>query len=266
LGGRREASTLLAVPNDTDRQGTDMTLTDRIPTDRTTTFRRRFGAISLMAAPVLFSASELLSPQSEGGAAEQLQTYAAHRAQLLTSLICYVLSAILFLPALFSVMNPVRRRGTVLVHLGGGLALLGNALAHLVLGGVQFILYDASGPGVDRAAVVPFLDHAEQDPIALPFVMGHYLFVLGLILLGIGLYRAGIGYRWAAAALTLGTVLEAVVGTVGIETMVTSVICDGLVVAGFIGMAWWQTTTSNAAWDGRTAITSAEEPAAAVAA
>jgi hypothetical protein len=108
-----------------------------------------------------------------------------------------------------------------------------------------------------------FLAHATKDPVGTPLVIGHFLFAIGLILLAAGLYRGGIGYRWAVILLGLAPLLEAVVGSIGVqETLVLSGGIDLLLVAGAAGLAWWLLTTSNAAWDGIPA--QRDEPAAAL--
>ena len=220
------------------------------PTSRTTTFRRRFGAITLVLAAVLFSVAEPLFPTSGNDPAAELAANAAHHGQLLTAVYCYLAASILFIPAFFALMNPVRGRGTVLTHLGGGMALLGNALAGLALSGLQLVMYEASSPGVDRASLVPFIQHSFKDVALAPLPMGHYLFAFGIVLLAIGLYRSRTGYRWAAICLGLAPLVDAVIGSVAGDGIAISIVTDALLVAGAVGYAWWQSTTSNAAWQG----------------
>jgi hypothetical protein len=219
------------------------------PTSRTTTFRRRFGAATLLLAAVLFSIAEPLFPTSGDDPAGELAANAAHHGQLLAAIYCYLAASILFIPAFFALMNPVRGRGTVLTHLGGGMALLGNALAGLALTGLQLITYDASSPGVDRASLVPFIQHSMKDMALAPLPMGHYLFAFGILLLAIGLFRSRTGYRWAAICIGLAPLLDMTVGSVA-DGIAVSVLTDALLVAGAAGYAWWQATTSNAAWQG----------------
>ena len=77
-------------------------------TSRTTTFRRRFGAASLVAAAALFSVAEPLFPTSGDNPADELAANAAHHGQLLAAITCYLAASILFIPAFFALMNPVR--------------------------------------------------------------------------------------------------------------------------------------------------------------
>lgn len=218
------------------------------------TFRRRFGAVSLIAAPVLFAAAELLYPTGGQDPAGELANNAAHRGQLLLAITFGLLSALLFIPAFFALMNPLHRRGAVLGHLGGALALLGNAVSGLALVGVQFIFYEASAPGVDQQAVGTFIGQATQDPLGAPLVFGHEVFVLGVVLLAAGLYRGRVGYRWASACLGLGPALVAVLGTIGVvsspqASTIVTVGTDLIFVAGAVGLAWWQLTTSDTVWE-----------------
>jgi hypothetical protein len=217
----------------------------------TTTFRRRFGAVTVVLAPVLFAVGELTSPTDGTDPAGDLGTQAAHHGQLLLSIGSGLLASILFIPAFFALMNPVRGRGTVLTHLGGGMALLGAALSKLALLGIQFVLYEASAPGVDRAAVGHFIEGATTHPAGIPFIAGHYLFAIGILLLALGLYRGRVGHRWAAIALALAPVLEIVLSSVGLPEshVLTAVVYAPLVVGG-AGMAHWLLTSSNAAWEG----------------
>jgi hypothetical protein len=218
-------------------------------TNRTTTFRRRFGAASLLVAAVLFGVAEPLFPTAGDDPAAELAANAQHHGQLLAAIFCYLAASVLFIPAFFALMNPVRGRGTVLTHLGAGLALLGNALAGLALSGLQFVEYEASSPGVDRASLVPFIQHSFHDAVLAPLPMGHYLFALGIVLLAIGLFRSRAGYRWAAICLGLAPLVDMVVGSVT-GGLAVDVLTDGLLVAGAAGYAWWQVTTTDAAWQG----------------
>jgi hypothetical protein len=239
------------------------TVTREITTSRTTTFRRRAGAATVLLAPIALITSELSYPVGdEADPAASLGIFAAHHGALLTAIYAMLLASILFIPAFFALMTPVRGRGTVLTHLGAGMALVGLATSKLALLGVQYTFYEASAPGVDRPALTHFLQQATSDPAALPLVLGHFLFGIGLILLAAGLLRARVGYPWASACIGLGPVVEILLSSVGIEAgTIVTVVVYGLVAVGGAGLAWWMLTTSNAAWEG-----AAVRPAGTVAA
>jgi hypothetical protein len=237
------------------------TMPDTVPTrpaasdgvqSTTTTFRRRVGGIALLLAPIALYTAELAYPiGDEVDPATSLSVFAQHHVALLTSVYAMMLATILFIPAFFALMTPVRGRGTVLTHLGAGMALLGAALSKLALVGIQFVFYEASAPGVDRAAVGHFLGQATKDPAVVPFLVGHYLFAIGILLLALGLYRGRVGYRWAAIAIALAPVLEIVLSSVGLpESHVLTAVVYAPLVVGAAGMARWLLTTTNAAWEG----------------
>lgn len=220
-----------------------------------TTFRRRFGGAALFAATALFAAAEVLYPTEGNDPAAEIATNAAHHGQLLAAITCGLLSSLLFIPALFALMNPLRRRGTVLGHVGGGMAILGFGVSGLALAGVQYVLYEASAPGVDRRAVAGFISQATSDPVGAPLVLGHWFVLLGIVALAVGLVRGRVGYRWAALALGAGPLVDAVLGSAGLENtpagaLAIAVLSDVIWLAGAAGLAWWQITTSDAVWEG----------------
>jgi hypothetical protein len=221
-------------------------------TTRTTTFRRRAGAVAVLLAPIALVVAELSYPTSdEADPAASLDVFAAHHGALLTAVYAMLAAAILFIPAFFALMNPVRGRGTVLTHLGGAMALAGLAMAKLGLLGAQLFFYEASAPGVDRVAAGQLIEHAGGDSAWLPLVTGHYLFALGILVFAGGLFRARVGYRWASATVGLAPVLEIVLSSVGVpESTAVTVAVYGLIAVGFAGLAGWLLTSSNATWDG----------------
>jgi hypothetical protein len=220
-------------------------------TSRTTTFRRRAGAATVFLAPIALVAAELSYPTSdEADPAASLGVFATHHAALLTSVYAMLAAALLFVPAVFALMNPVRGRGTALTHVGGAMVLAGLLMAKVGLLGAQLFFYEASAPGVDRAAAGHLIEHAGSDQAWVPLLIGHYLFALGIIVLAGGLFRARVGYRWAPALLALGPVLEIVLSSVGVpESNLLTAAVYGLVAVGFAGLAWWLVTSSNGTWE-----------------
>jgi hypothetical protein len=220
--------------------------------------------VAVLLAPVALVVAELSYPTAdEADPVASLGVYAAHHAALLTSVYAMLAAALLFVPAIFALMNPVRRRGTVLTHLGGGMALTGLLTAKVGLLGAQLFFYEASAPGTDRAAAGSVIEQATKDSAWLPLVMGHYLFALGIIVLAAGLFRARVGFRWAPLLIALGPVLEIVLGSVGVpESNLVTALVYGLVAAGFAGCAWWVLTSSNATWEDAGASTTPRIPVA----
>ena len=224
-----------------------------------TNFRRTLGGLCLILAPILFSVVEISDPVGQNGtAAQQLADAARNHDLMLADIFIGIASAILFLPAVYALLQITRRRGVVLGHVAAILIVVGVGLAHLALAGLQLMLWAMAGPGIDRQAMVAFLEKTMQNPAALPLVLGHDLFAPGLILFGIAVWRSGFGYRWAGPAIAVGVLLDIVGGTVGIPDPYISILSDGIFATALAAIGLTVLLTSDAEW----AETGAASPAA----
>lgn len=230
-----------------------------------TNFRRTLGGLCLILAPILFAITEISYPVGNGTAAEQLDTAARNQNLMLADVFIGITSAILFIPAIYALLHVTRRRGVVLGHVAAILAVVGICLAHLALGGLQLMLWAMAGPGVDRQAMVTFLDKTMQNPAALPLVIGHELFALGIILFGIAVWRSGFGYRWAGPAIAIGVVLDIVGGMIGLPDLLIAILSDGIFVTGLAAVGLKVLLTSDADWDAAPETVPSAEPATALA-
>lgn len=167
-------------------------------------FRRTLTGTSLLIAPVLFAASELLAPEQVSGAAQQLDVYAAHRTALLASSLLSIAVALTMLAGTIGLVHLVRARGVTYANLAALLIGYGLIAAHAGLGGVNLIFAEMARPGLDRTAMTQLYDKITHDaPVGAPLLLGHYALVVGIILLAIALLRAHTGPRWAAFCLLL---------------------------------------------------------------
>jgi hypothetical protein len=213
-------------------------------------FRRTVGALCLFLAPVLFAFVEITYPVDQNaGPAEQISSTAQHPSLVLTDVYLGIVAAILFIPAFFALLHVIRDRGVVVAHIGAILALIGVALAHLVLAGFNLLVWAMTLPGVDQAAMVRFLTVTQRNPAGLPIVLGHELFALGLILLGVGLWRSRFGYRWAGPVISVAVVSDILLGSTGVPDVAASVVSDGLLVVGFAAVAYRLLLLPDAGWE-----------------
>ena len=132
-----------------------------------TNFRRTLGGLCLILAPILFAVAEITYPGGGSTGAEQLDIAARNHELMLADIYFGIASAILFMPAVYSLLHVTRRRGVVLGHVAAILTVAGLGLAHLALGGLQLMLWAMSGPGVDRPAMAAFIDKTMQNPAGL---------------------------------------------------------------------------------------------------
>jgi hypothetical protein len=230
-----------------------------------TNFRRTVGGLCLILAPVLFAITEISYPVGDGSAADQLNQAAGSHDLMLADIFIGIASAILFYPAVYALLHVTRRRGVVLGHVAAILTVAGIGLAHLALAGLQLMLWAMSGPGVDRPAMVAFLDKTMQNPAALPLVLGHSAFALGLILFGIAVWRSGFGYRWAGPAVAVGVLVDIVGGTVGLPDLAVSVISDAIFVTALAAIGLQTLLTPDSEWEKEPAGDRIVQPAATAA-
>lgn len=214
-----------------------------------TNFRRTLGGLALIVAPTLFAITEITYPVGNGSGADQLGAAARNHDVMLTDIFVGIASAILFIPAVFALLHLTRRRGVVLGHVAAILTIVGVSLAHLVLAGLNLMLWAMAGPGVDRKAMAIFLDQTQQNPAALPLVLGHFLFALGIILFGIAVWRSGFGYRWAGVAIAVGVLVDIAGGMTGLPDVLVSVVSDGIFCTGLAAVGLNVLLTRDEEWE-----------------
>jgi hypothetical protein len=214
-----------------------------------TNFRRTLGGLCLILAPILFAIAEISYPAGGGTGAQQLDTAARNHNLMLADIYIGITSAILFIPAVYALLGVTRRRGVVLGHVAAIMTVVGLALSHLALAGLQLMLWAMAGPTIDRQSMAAFIDKTMQNAAGLPLVMGHNLFALGLILFGIAVWRSGFGYRWAGPAISIGVVVDIVGGTIGLPDMLLAIVSDAMFVTGLAAVGLNVLLTSDAEWE-----------------
>ena len=100
-------------------------------------FRRTMAGVCLILAPLVLALAQLVHPgQGEAGFA---QTMADNPDRVQAASLLVILSSVLFVPALVGLLRLMPDRGTVLGHVGVGLALIG-VIGHAVWAGFEIVL------------------------------------------------------------------------------------------------------------------------------
>lgn len=210
-------------------------------------FRRVVAGLCLVAAPLLFAAAEILTPQPSGSAAAQLAAFAEHRNQLLAGVLCGVASSMLFVPALFGLLHRIRDRGVVYAHVAAAMIIYG-LVTGAALGGINVMFWVMTKPGMNRGAMVTLFNGLEHGSAALgaPLLAGHYLFALGIVLLGVAAWRARLAPRWAAILVALFPVADLALSPAG---DVSSLVSDAIGIAGFAALGLRLLAMPDSEWD-----------------
>lgn len=162
-------------------------------------FRRMVAGLCLIAAPLVLLVALVVHPG--GGNAELAQTVTEYPGRVQAASLLIVLSSVLFAPALIGLLPLFRGRGTVLGHIGVGLALIG-VIGHAVWAGFQIVLAGVAQSGIGQAQ---FSAMVESGPPNAGFIVVLLMFMVGffpgLLILAIGLWRGRVAPVWAVACI-----------------------------------------------------------------
>jgi hypothetical protein len=170
---------------------------------------RRLTALSLIAAPILLLAAELVSPDISDDGAATLAAVEAQPGRLTAWIWLGIASAVLFVPAVTGSALVLRRRGALVGGIGAALAVVGafGYAVHQAL----FLQLPSLLDG-DRAEMAALFERQGESAVVavVTFLLFLAPLLLGLLLLGIGLYRGGVAPLWPAVAVALAILPSAV--------------------------------------------------------
>ena len=213
-------------------------------------FRSTIGGLSLLAAPILFTAAEILSPDSGGDAAASLTSFSHHRSALLASALLGLASTMFLIPAVAATLHPIRRRGVSFADISAVLVIYGLVTAHAALGGINIMFYEMTDPALPRPAMLALGDklfHAHA--IAGPILLGHYAFALGILLLGIGVWRSHAFAPWVGPCFVAWILTDIALGSAPVGHVVADVVSNLFAVAAFWTIGWTLLTTTDTRWE-----------------
>ncbi|MFN2536846.1 MAG: hypothetical protein ABR549_01670 [Mycobacteriales bacterium] len=174
-------------------------------TDSVTRFRRRSSGVSLILFPLSMLGAALAQPALGDKPAQVYDVAAAHPGRIAASVAIGLPGVALWVVGIVGAVHLVRRRGAVLSHIGGGLALLG-AVAHAMMATLLLVLLALPRAG-DRSQLVPAVDRIASHvfPVAMPLLA---LGGIGVLLLAFALRRAGQVSRGVPVLVLLGFISE----------------------------------------------------------
>lgn len=149
----------------------------------------------LMTAATLFWVSWLLMPGvGVTDPAQIFELVSSQRALVAISVVAQLLSAVVYVPALMSVVRNADLGRVGLVRWGAGLLLVGamGSAADAVL---HLLAYAMTAPNLDRESLIPVMAFMQGPGLVLlaPLILS---FFLGGAVLSVGLSRIGMVSRW----------------------------------------------------------------------
>jgi hypothetical protein len=161
-------------------------------------------------APLLLLAGSAFEVDTgDDSGAATLSLVAADRGQFYASGLLLALGLAALGASAVGLAQLARGRGGMLTTVGAALLFVAGPAAGAGIFMYTAVLYTATAPGMDQAALGAF-DEAASDSMALgiPFMVGFLGLALGMALLGIGLLRARTVPVWMAALLTVSGLLN----------------------------------------------------------
>jgi hypothetical protein len=220
-------------------------------------FRRTVVGLCLIAAPLVLILSGYIDPDPTGGAADLVQTMAEHPERSQAANIVWIISSILFVPALVGLLYLIRDRGVVLVHIGVGLSLIA-AVGRAVWVGFQIVLNGLIQSGIDPEQLSAVVESGPPNAgFVIVLLMSAGCTFLGMIILAISLWRGRVAPLWVAACIIAAIVW---VSIPPLNTIMPQVDIGGaLLLVGFGWVGLKVLRMSDADWE-RGTLPSSKEP------
>lgn len=176
-------------------------------TQKVETLRRTAAGASLIVAPVVLAAAQFIHPGG-GGEGGMVQTMADHAGRVELASLLTILSSVIFIPAFVGILRLMRDRGSVLGHVGAGLAIAG-VVGHAIIAGSELVLVWLVSVSGDLAQLGTLVNEGPQGAglavIMLMFLGG---FFFGLLLLGAALFRSRTVPWWVAFLIAVGPLFD----------------------------------------------------------
>ena len=168
-------------------------------------FRRVSTSASLIIWPLLMAGAALAQPKMGQTAAEVYEAASTQSGRLAESVMIGLPGLLLWIVAVVGMVHLVRRRGVVLAHIGGFLALLG-VLGHMINATLFLVLLGLPNYS-DSATLTLAVDRISHHvfPVAMPLL---FLGAIGIFLLALSLRRAGIAPKATPILVGLSIVAE----------------------------------------------------------
>ena len=165
---------------------------------------QRLAAGSLIAAPLVLLAGELLHPPFHLDPARQLAVVAANPDRWYLAHLLSLIGFALLVPASLGLTQLVGQRQAALADLGGTLALLGMLAATGLLSIDGFGVWQMAQPAADRAEMAALLDRILTSPGVLALYLVSLASAVGLLVLTLRLYRSQLLPAWTAGLVATG--------------------------------------------------------------
>jgi len=203
--------------------------------------RKTLTAACMIAAPVLFLASDSIWPVTSSEPEDMLADATGARGRVYAGLLLALAALVLMVGAVIGLAHLLRERRPGLAMVGGALGLVGIVTVAAAFGAMGIVLAEA--PGVSGGAQ---LVEAVMNRAIPAFILGMLLNV-GLIVLAVGLYRTRVVAAWSALAIGVAAVVLAVANPLGAKPVILA--AEVVLLAGLGSIGWMIVTETDEEWE-----------------
>ena len=181
--------------------------------------RTRLMAACLVVAPLLLIIGDLIHPDTDSEAAEQVRIVRDNLDSWYLAHMLALLGIVLLVPAVFAVYDHLRGRAPALAFWGVVLAVLGLMAVVAVIAVEGLMLWQIAQPAGDAAQMEGLWDRAMDSAVFAVFPLS-LAFNVGFLLFGIAYLRTNAAPLWVGAVLVVGTILGAVGRPAGVKPII----------------------------------------------
>jgi hypothetical protein len=217
---------------------------EAVERERVESKRKTLTAACMIAAPILFLASDSIWPVTSSEPEDMLADAINNTGRVYAATLLALTAMVLMVGAVIGLAHLLRERRPGLAVVGGALGLTGIVSIAAAFGAFGIVLAEV-GAGDEVAARAEFLEDVMGR--ALPaFILGMLLNV-GLIVLATGLYKARVVASWSAVALGVGAVVLAVANPLGAKPVILA--AEVVLLAGLGSIGWLILTETEEEWE-----------------
>jgi hypothetical protein len=205
--------------------------------------RKSLTAACMIAAPVLFLASDSIWPVTSSESEDMLADATGATGRVYAGTLLALAALVLMVGAVIGLAHLLRERRPGLAVVGGALGLTGIVAIAAAFGALGIVLAEATGDEVTSGGRL--VDDVMNR--ALPaFILGMLLNV-GLVVLAIGLYKSRVVATWSAVALGVAAVVLAVANPLGAKPVILA--AEVVLLAGLGSIGWMIMTETDEEWE-----------------
>ena len=205
-------------------------------TARSEHWRRIVTGFCMIAAPLAMLVGELMHPEDESEAADQLGVVAGDLDRWYSSHLVLFLAFLVLIPALLGLAHLLHRARPMHAFVGGGMTIIGLVAVGGIIGAEGFGGYLVS-ESADAESATAVWEGLIDSSRMMPLYMTSLLFNIGVLVMGYALLRSRVVASWSAMAVMLGAVLMGIGFPAGLRPVILVGMAAFLVGMASIGYA-----------------------------